>query len=287
MKNIINISLSFPQEQTATVSPVVNSVNIYPLKRGGVSNFISHANWALEFHSRDSGFIEFRDNPGIWHKRCANFVHIYSPACHYREDSRDADFPLEENYFIFTGGESCGFHRLIGSGSFAAISDPENKAGSLMRKAGELCESNGVRAFWEVQALFMKIIQILSSARKTKTGIWQINQDNDNRSFVDEVELYLRKNLSNNINISDVARYMKVSKSSLTHRFKNDANTPLIARLIEIRIDFAKSLLLKGEKLNTIADMTGFHDEYHLSKTFKKQIGFSPREFKNQQDCIN
>jgi len=47
-------------------------------------------------------------------------------------------------------------------------------------------------------------------------------------------------------------------------------------------MDFAKSLLLKGEKLITIAEMTGFYDEYHLSKTFKKQTGLSPRTFKKQ-----
>jgi AraC-like DNA-binding protein len=76
---------------------------------------------------------------------------------------------------------------------------------------------------------------------------------------------------------------MKVSESSLNHRFKNDTGISPIARLIEIRMEFAKSLLLKGEKLTTIADMTGFHDEYHLSKTFKKQIGLSPRAFKNKQ----
>ena len=152
-----------------------------------------------------------------------------------------------------------------------------------MRKAGGLCEINGERVFWKVQALFMEIIQLLMSARKTSERKWDIASVNDEISFADEVEVYLRKNIANNVKTSDIARYMKVSESSLNHKFKNDTGISPIARLIEMRIDFVKSLLLKGEKLTTIADMTGFYDEYHLSKTFKKQSGLSPRAFKNKK----
>jgi AraC-like DNA-binding protein len=129
----------------------------------------------------------------------------------------------------------------------------------------------------------MEIIQLLTSAHKTSDEEWDIANSGDKILFADEVEIYLRKNIAKNIKNSDIARYMKVSESSLNHRFKNDTGISPIARLIEIRMEFAKSLLLKGEKLTTIADMTGFHDEYHLSKTFKKQIGLSPRAFKNKQ----
>jgi AraC-like DNA-binding protein len=73
---------------------------------------------------------------------------------------------------------------------------------------------------------------------------------------------------------------MKVSESSLNHRFKEETGISPIARLIEIRLEFAKSLLLKGEKLVNIADMTGFYDEYHLSKAFKKKFGISPKTFR-------
>jgi len=287
MKKIINIALSFPEKLTSEVSPVVNSVYIYPLKVGSVGNFINHNHWALEYHSKDAGFIELRNEPGNWRKRQANSVHIYAPDCCYREDTRKADLPLEENYFIFTVGEKHGFNgfnRFIHPGLlFADIKDSEEKIGDLMRKAGELCEINGERVFWKVQALFMEIIQQLMSARKTELGSWDIANANNEISFTDAVETYLRKNIAKNIKASDIARYMKVSESSLSHKFKNDTGVSLIARLIEIRIDFAKSLLLKGEKLTTIADMTGFYDEYHLSKTFKKQTDLSPRAFKNKQ----
>ena len=281
MKKIINTALSFSKNQTTGLSPYVNSVHIYPLQKGRIGNFADRSSWVLEYHSKNAGFIELRNDLGNWHKRRANYVHIYAPGCCYREDTREADFPLEENYFEFAGGDICGFERLINHDLlFAIVIDSEGKVGALMRKAGELCEINGERVFWKVQALFMETIQLLLSARKTSYGTWDIDSANEQTSFADEVEIYLRNNIAKKVRASAIARYMKVSESSLNHKFKNDTGLSPIARLIEIRMDFVKTLLLKGEKLTTIAGMTGFYDEYHLSKAFKKQSGLSPRAFK-------
>jgi hypothetical protein len=94
MKKIINIALSFPKKQTAQVSPVVSSVHVYPLKLGSVGNFTHLNSWALEYHSKEAGLIELRNDRGNWRKRQANSVHIYAPECYYREDTRKADFTV-------------------------------------------------------------------------------------------------------------------------------------------------------------------------------------------------
>ena len=283
MKKTINIALRFSDAQIKQVSPVVKSVNVFPLNLRRIGNCGPTSTWALEYHSKDAGLVELEAEAGRCRRRRSNSVHIYAPGCNYREDTRTADLPLEENYFVLSDAEKCGFERFIDSRlRFAVLRDPAGRVGELMRKAGELCESNGERVFWYVQSIFMEIVQILMAARQTGPGEWDIDPV-DEVYFAGEVEAYLRKNIANNVKISEIASYMKVSESSLNHRFKQDTGFSPIARLIEIRMDFAKSLLLKGEKLVNIAEMTGFYDEYHLSKTFKKQTGMTPREFRSRE----
>lgn len=284
MKKTINIALDFSGEQYSGLCPVIKSIHVYPLKTGSIGSFSCPGNWALEYHAKDAGFFELRNEPGNWRKRCADSIHLYAPYCYYREDTRKADLPLEENYFIFSGGEECGLERLLHAESlFAILHDSEGSIGSLMRKAGELCESGGQQIFWKIEALFMEIMQLLTSAYQKPDGSWAIGSSDreSDTEFSYMVEQYLRRHIAQNVRTSEIAKYMKISESSLNHRFKAETGKSPIARLIELRIDFAKSLLRKGERLKNIADMTGFYDEYHLSKTFKKQSGISPRGFKN------
>ncbi len=60
--------------------------------------------------------------------------------------------------------------------------------------------------------------------------------------------------------------------------------TPL-QYLIQLRISYAKSLIADqmkiGLSLKQIAFTCGYNDYYYFSRQFKKQTGFSPREWKN------
>jgi AraC family transcriptional regulator len=53
-----------------------------------------------------------------------------------------------------------------------------------------------------------------------------------------------------------------------------------MAALRAMRIEAAKVQLVRGDlKLDAIAIQTGFADAFHLSRTFKRMVGSSPRQF--------
>jgi AraC-like DNA-binding protein len=73
---------------------------------------------------------------------------------------------------------------------------------------------------------------------------------------------------------------MMVSESTLNHKFKAETGVSPITRLNELRIDYAKGLLLKGKVLKNIAAEAGFYDQYYFSKMFKQITGTSPGKYK-------
>jgi len=85
------------------------------------------------------------------------------------------------------------------------------------------------------------------------------------------------------VRLADLARALHLSPSSLSHRYRTAAGESPMQSLKRLRILRAKVLLLKGHSLADVAEQLGFYDQVHLSVTFKKSEGVSPRAFLNGQ----
>jgi AraC-like DNA-binding protein len=191
---------------------------------------------------------------------------------------------VQETYWIFGGGEAAGLGRFVENPErFARFLDPENLIGSLMLEAARFCCDRGQGAFWKVQSLFTEALFLLSDSRRTESSDYQVSSSRPRQSFGLQVEQYLRTHLSEPVALAAIARHMRVSPSTLSHSFRSETGVPPMARLMELRIEHAKSLLLKGEKLKVIAGLTGHSSEYHLSRNFKAVTGISPSGFRSAQ----
>ena len=95
------------------------------------------------------------------------------------------------------------------------------------------------------------------------------------------LEEYIQAHLAQNITLSDMASVSNLSTSHLTRLFKQTTGISLYQYVICCRIDRAKQLL-KREQL-TIADIAtrvGFADQSHLTHHFKRQVGVTPKVFR-------
>ena len=84
-----------------------------------------------------------------------------------------------------------------------------------------------------------------------------------------------------NISLESLARLSNISTIYYRKVFNKIYNTSPIKYLIKIRINKAKELL-RGDfiSISDIAALTGFSSVYTFSKTFKKENGVSPTEYK-------
>ncbi|HWQ78140.1 MAG TPA: response regulator [Anaerovoracaceae bacterium] len=95
---------------------------------------------------------------------------------------------------------------------------------------------------------------------------------------------YIKANFSKTITLEDVAREIHVSPQYLSKLFKDETGENFIEYLTGIRIRNAKSML-EGDELSIkeICYNIGYSDPNYFSRIFKKIVGVTPTEYKDER----
>ena len=94
---------------------------------------------------------------------------------------------------------------------------------------------------------------------------------------------YIKTNLNSNIKSEDVAEYSNYSLKQLNRIFKANFNMSVSDYIKKERISIVKEYLETSSlTLNEIALLSGFNNEYHLCKVFKKSVGMTTRQYKDE-----
>ncbi|TWT65266.1 AraC family transcriptional regulator [Allorhodopirellula solitaria] len=94
---------------------------------------------------------------------------------------------------------------------------------------------------------------------------------------------FIHDNFSRPIGMADVVKHVAMSRSGLERAFREHSIRPPMEELRHIRLTRAKAMLGESdEKIAAIARITGFQTPHNLCRTFRKQIGLTPREFRSQ-----
>lgn len=101
-----------------------------------------------------------------------------------------------------------------------------------------------------------------------------------NKSRINLVCRFMYDNHARNISIKDCAAQCNLSPGRFAHVFKETMGKTPLEYINEIRIAKAKELLSTlNYSISEIAELVGFPNQNYFSRTFKKQIGISPRKY--------
>jgi len=162
--------------------------------------------------------------------------------------------------------------------NIAVFQDEDQQIGSRIEQILLASRQNGDNAFWFVQAQLWHILELLSRYRWDQQNFFWSMSHLEQAALSERVDDYLQSNLAKTIRLRDVAEALKISVSTLSHRYTEQTGISPMNRLIEMRITHARRLLMDGMQLSQIVPRTGFVDESHLSRTFKKVTGMTPRQ---------
>ena len=96
---------------------------------------------------------------------------------------------------------------------------------------------------------------------------------------------YVNAHLVEKISLSDLAKEVNYSESYICHLFKEATGFTLTGYIQEKRIEKAASLLGNAVPISKVSEQAGFNNYRHFYKTFKKQMGISPAEYKERMEA--
>ncbi len=234
--------------------------------------------WVLDYHFKDAGKYSLDAN--TWRKREKGTAHLYAPGTLYWEKSSMEDVPFQETYLLFRTGGMRELDKIVSSRQgIARFMDPSRLLHAAFEDIFRMIPGRNLR--WRIEGIFYHILYLLTSARYVSGRNWLIVPEaiELQESFSQQVSRFIRKNAFAPLALSEIADSVNVSRSTLTHRYRKETGMTPMDYLNTCRLDVARAMILRGEKLKVVADQTGYCDEYHLSKAFKHHFGLSPRRY--------
>lgn len=106
--------------------------------------------------------------------------------------------------------------------------------------------------------------------------------DSSHEEIVGFIELFIRDNFSQEINLNSLAKRFNFQAPYLSKIYKKYRHETPVKYLQNLRVNKAKYLLLNNPELEVkkIGELVGYPDQYYFSRIFKHLTGKSPSEFR-------
>jgi AraC-like DNA-binding protein len=99
-------------------------------------------------------------------------------------------------------------------------------------------------------------------------------------TWTQQLEHYIETHIHERITIRHLADLIHRSPSFISHYFKSELGQSPAVYIQAKRMEVARQHLLGGDQVKEVADLLGFYDAFHFSKSFKKHFGKPPLSFR-------
>ena len=153
----------------------------------------------------------------------------------------------------------------------------------VSNKYVELCE----KIIYELQlkrpmfgeitaALFLELLGLISRGVQTRKDAYDAS--------IEEALIYFHKHYNENIELEQYAKSCNMSICWFARQFRNRTGMSPKQYITDIRIGNAKTLLHATNKsIGEIGYMCGYDNQLYFSRIFKKYVGISPRDYREQK----
>ncbi|MFN8416377.1 MAG: AraC family transcriptional regulator [Cytophagaceae bacterium] len=135
------------------------------------------------------------------------------------------------------------------------------------------------RLLLEAKVLELIRLQLEQYEQLTREGSSSLRQKD--RDQMQEVRDIIENNIQSPCSLIDLAHMVGTNEFNLKKKFKEVYGTTVFGYLNRLRMEEARSMLLRGElSIGQISDIVGYKNSNHFSTAFKKYFGINPSELK-------
>ncbi len=124
-----------------------------------------------------------------------------------------------------------------------------------------------------------RLISVLTQLVERHAGVCSSPPPGRERRAVRLTREYLEDNLGQSVPLEELARLANLSPFHLARVFRDEVGLPPHAYQTQARLGRARSLLLQGWPAAHVAQETGFADQSHLIRHFKRLVGVTPGRY--------
>ncbi|QRM56539.1 AraC family transcriptional regulator [Sinorhizobium sp. BG8] len=125
-------------------------------------------------------------------------------------------------------------------------------------------------------ALFVDLMRVplARSRKRSQLASWQLRRATD----------FIEANCLRGIRLEELSQLTGLSQSYFSHAFKASTGVAPHQWQMNLRIEKAKQLLLETDvPLTIVASDTGFSDQAHFTRTFRRVVGATPSNWKKSR----
>lgn len=216
---------------------------------------------------------------GATHVATAGQVIIFNPAEVHTGEGADKNgwqfrmFYLDAALLAKAASETVGSSRDVPFFPTAVLEDAS--LAKMIRLLHQSLEASGTSLERQSKFVwtFAQLAQRYADDRPTELLI------GSEHSAVKLIRDYLEDHYCENVSLDEIAALTNLSTYHLIRVFRAKVGLPPHAYLEQVRINRAKVLLRAGMTISNVALSTGFVDQSHFSKHFKKMMGVTPGNY--------
>ncbi|MFA9556743.1 AraC family transcriptional regulator [Evansella sp. AB-rgal1] len=140
----------------------------------------------------------------------------------------------------------------------------------------------------EIKVLLIQILFLVNRLGQNSTYKLSTKKI-DKTVHAEKIAEYIQKNYQESLSIDQISNDLKISKSYISHVFKEITGFTVMEYLMGCRLTQAK-FLLEMKKEMSVKDVSfecGFESVSHFSRYFKSKIGVTAKEYRRSRESLN